>query len=383
MLSDVVRTLRGRRVLVAALVAAVAVVSNVAAAAGPAKGDGELELLEWPAFSDASFAKQFEQQSGCKVKRRDVGSSNQMVALMQNGGAGKVDLVSVAGDIALLLVSAHDVAPITVSRIPGYSSLMPVFRAPRFSTAAGVHYGEAVAWEQNLLLLNPKQVKPAPTSWSVLYGGKVGKRLAIPNNPLQIADAALYLTKSKPSLGIRDPYELTKPQLDAAVALLKAQKPYVSTYWNYAADEVDAFKNGQAVAGVGWPYQVLTLRAGGSPITSVLPHEGATGWADSWMLAAKAPHPTCAYLWLQYMTTPQAQAKLAVALGETPTNPAACAPMDALQPGSCAGYHLDEASRYASRIRFWTTPQATCGWGGRRDCTSLVDWQKAWARLGT
>ena len=83
------------------------------------------------------------------------------------------------------------------------------------------------------------------------------------------------------------------------------------------------------------------------------------------------------------MTTPQAQARLAVSLGETPTNPAACAPMDALQPGSCAGYHLDEASRYAARIRFWTTPQTTCGWGGRRDCTSLVDWQKAWARLGT
>ena len=29
----------------------------------------------------------------------------------------------------------------------------------------------------------------------------------MPNNPIQIADAALYLMKSQPKLGITDPYE--------------------------------------------------------------------------------------------------------------------------------------------------------------------------------
>ena len=39
----------------------------------------------------------------------------------------------------------------------------------------------------------------------------------MPDNPIQIADAALYLSKTQPKLGITDPYELTQPQFNAAV----------------------------------------------------------------------------------------------------------------------------------------------------------------------
>jgi len=51
-------------------------------------------------------------------------------------------------------------------------------------------------------------VKPAPTSVSVLYSPKFKGKITVPNNPIQIADAALYLSKTKPALGIKDPYEL-------------------------------------------------------------------------------------------------------------------------------------------------------------------------------
>jgi putative spermidine/putrescine transport system substrate-binding protein len=385
------RTLGGRRlawlVLLAAAVGVVAAAGVVAsAAAGPSatrKGEGALDLLEWPSFSDQGFARAFEKQTGCSIHRRDVGSSNQMVALMDSGGGGKVDLVSAAGDIAQELVAAHDVSPIDVRRIPGYTSLMPAFRSPASTTVGGVHYGVAVEWVPNLLLYDPERVRPAPSSWAVLYDRAYRGKIAVPNNPLQIADAALYLMSSKRSLGIRDPYELTKTQFDAAVSLLQQQKLLVGSYWNYAADEVSAFRDGHALVGTGWPYQVLTLRSARAPIASVLPREGATGWIDSWLLAAKAPHPKCASLWLAYVTKPQVQAKLAVALGETPTDRKACAPMNALQPGSCAGYHLATASRDIPRIRFWKTPTAACGFGGRRDCVPLVEWQKAWARLGS
>ncbi len=45
-----------------------------------------------------------------------------------------------------------------------------------------------------------------------------------PDNPIQIADAALYLKTHQPSLGITDPYELTQPQFQAAVSLLAGQR---------------------------------------------------------------------------------------------------------------------------------------------------------------
>ena len=71
-------------------------------------------------------------------------------------------------------------------------------------------------------MYNTKAFPKKPTSWGAIYDPKNKGKITIPDNPIQIADAALYLSKTKPSLGIKDPYELTKAQLDAAVALLKS-----------------------------------------------------------------------------------------------------------------------------------------------------------------
>ncbi len=382
MLRPLARSVRRPRVALLVLVTvAAAALGGAQGGAATGKGEGALSLLEWPAYSDPSVARGFERQTGCRIKRRDVGSSNQMVALMRNGGVGRYDLVSASADIALLLVQDHDVVPIAVSTLPGLKDVLPAFRSPPYNTVKGVHYGLAVQWAPNLLLFDTRRVRPAPSSWKALYSPAYRGKITVPNNPLQIADAALYLRRAQRSLRIVDPYELTTTQFDAAVALLRRQKPLVSSYWNYASDEVSLFRNGTASLGVGWPYQALTLTAAGVSVKAVIPVEGATGFADSWMQAAKAPHPVCAREWLRYVLTPVVQAKLALLLGETPVNPRACPLMNARQAGSCTAYRLDRAAKELPKIRFWKTPLADCGRGGAHACVPYAEWEKAWARL--
>ena len=54
-----------------------------------ARGEGKLNLIEWPYYSDPSFAKKFEKQTGCTIQRKDgASSSNEMVSLMRAGGGG-------------------------------------------------------------------------------------------------------------------------------------------------------------------------------------------------------------------------------------------------------------------------------------------------------
>ena len=137
-------------------------------------------------------------------------------------------------------------------------------------------------------------MKPAPTSVSVLYSPKFKGKITVPNNPIQIADAALYLSKTKPSLGIKDPYELNKTQFDATIALLKQQRPLVKKYWGLASDEISLFKNGDVTIGASWPYTTGQLQAAKVPVKEIIPKEGATGWLDTWMLSKKAKHPNCA-----------------------------------------------------------------------------------------
>ena len=158
-----------------------------------------------------------------------------------------------------------------------------------------------------------------------------------------IADAALYLSKAKPALEIKDPYELTERQFAAVVKLLHAQRPLVTSYWTTASDEIELFSSGRSSVGAAWPYQEATLQKAGVKVAVGAPREGTTGWLDSWMLSATAKHPNCAYRWLNWVSSPQLQAEQATFYGATPVNKKACPLMDKLEKSSCAAYRADAA----------------------------------------
>ena len=242
--------------------------------------------------------------------------------------------------------------------IPSNKNFFNAFKSPANNTVDGKHYGVSLQFGPNVLMVQHEEGTKAPNSWSAIYDAKNKGKITIPDNPIQIADAALYLSKCKPSLGITDPYELTKAQLAAAVALLKQQRPLVKKYWGLASDQIDLFKNGGSTIGASWPYQVNTLKAAKVPVAGVDPKEGVTGWLDTWMLSSKAKHPNCAYKWMQYITSRSAQAQQAIYFGETPVNKKACAVMDMLAKGSCAQYfgqrarellHVDQVLEDADR----------------------------------
>jgi putative spermidine/putrescine transport system substrate-binding protein len=344
-------------------------------------GEGALNLIAWEGYTDASWVDPFAQQTGCKVHAQFAGSSDEMVTLMANGGGGQWDMVSASGDADLRLIYSGDVTPMNTALIPDYANFQPQFKSPSFNTIDGIHYGISLQWGPNVLLYNTKSFATAPTTWQVLYDPKYSGQITVPDNPIQIADAALYLMKHQASLKITDPYELTQPQFDAAVALLKTQRPLVKKYWGLASQEISLFQNGDVQLGAAWPYQTSTLKAANAPVNDTIPAaEGATGWADTWMMASKAPHPNCAYLWTKYISTPKVQAMQAVNYGETPVNSKACTEMDAIQAGSCAQYHANADASYFATIKFWKTPIATCD-DGSQNCIPYAKWQTAWTGI--
>jgi putative spermidine/putrescine transport system substrate-binding protein len=347
-------------------------------AVGP--GEGRLTMVVWEGYAQPQWVKPFERSSGCKVSAKYAGSSNDMFNLMTSGGGGQYDLVSASGDASLRLIFAKAVAEVNVGLIPSYKDFFGAFKSPPNNTVGGKHYGVSVQFGPNVLLYNTQKVKPKPTSWSVIYSSKYRGQITIPDNPIQIADAALYLSKTRPALGIKDPYELTKPQLDAVVRLLKQQRPLIKKYWGLASDQIDLFKNGGSTLGASWPYQLNTLRAAKVPVAAVIPREGATGWSDTYMMSAKAKHPNCAYRWMQWITTPKVQAQQAIYFGETPVNKKACAWMDRLSKGACAQYSANRPESYYRSIKFWKTPVADCG-NGKTNCMDLRAWTTAWTQV--
>jgi putative spermidine/putrescine transport system substrate-binding protein len=379
------KRIRSAHVVLAALVTALVIPaagvskgSALPTSIGP--GEGRLTLVVWEGYAQPQWVKPFEKQSGCKVSAKYAGSSNDMFNLMTSGGGGQYDLVSASGDASLRLIYANAVQEVNVNLIPSHKDFYGAFKSPANNTVGGKHYGVSVQFGPNILLYNTDKVKPKPTSWAALYDPKFKGQITVPDNPIQIADAALYLSKTKPSLGIKDPYELTRAQLAAVVSLLKQQRPLVKKYWGLASDQIDLFKNGGATIGASWPYMLNTLLAAKVPVAAASPKEGVTGWSDTYMLSTKAEHPNCAYRWMQWITTPKVQAQQAIYFGETPVNKKACAWMNRLSKGSCAQYSANAPESYYRSIKFWKTPIADCG-NGKKNCMDLRAWTNAWTQI--
>jgi putative spermidine/putrescine transport system substrate-binding protein len=363
-----------------AVIAALAVSLAVPAAGVSAQRGGTLNMIAWEGYTQPQWVKPFEQKTGCHVHAKYAGSSDEMVTLMRSGGGNQYDMVSASGDASLRLIYGKDVQAIDPSKIPDYKNFGKAFQSPPNNTVGGKHYGISLQWGPNTLLYNTQKVKPAPTSWAAIYSPAYKGKVTVPDNPIQIADAALYLMKAQPKLGIKDPYELNPTQFAATIGLLRKQKPLIKKYWALASDEIDLFKNGDAVIGASWPYQTNTLIAAKAPVKDLIPKEGATGWLDTWMVSSHTKNLACAYQWLAWISTPKVQAQQAIYFGETPVNSKACAWMDKLSKGSCAQYHANAPLKYFDKIHFWKTPIADCG-NGQKNCMDYTKWQQAWTQL--
>lgn len=344
-------------------------------------GEGEVDIVAWPGYmergeSDKTFdwITKFEKETSCKVNVKTAGTSDEMVTLMNQGG---FDLVTASGDASLRLVAGKKVQEINTALIPSWSKLDPRLKDGAWFTVGGKHYGVPYQWGPNVLMYNTDVFKTAPTSWSVVFeeqnlpDGKTNKgRVQAYSGPIYVADAALYLMAHKPDLGITNPYELTEPQYAAALDLLRAQRKLVTRYWTDATTQTDDFKNEGIVASTSWPYQVNLLLGEKAPIASTVPTEGATGWSDTTMLATDAPHPNCAYKWMEHTLNSNLQSDLSVWFGSVPVVPLACT--DASGQQTAEGCKANGAETF-DKIRFWTTPIADCA-AGAGACVPYARW---------
>jgi len=344
------------------------------------QAEGQLKLVAWEGYLDKSWVGPFEKQTGCKVQAKYATSSDEMVTLMRSGGGGQYDMVSASGDASLRLILGGDIAETNIRLVKPWKDFHAAFKSPSTNTVGGKHYGVSLQFGPNVLLYNTKKEKK-PTSWSAIYDPANKGQISIPDNPIQIADAAWYLAKKQPSLRIKDPYELDAKQFAAAVALLKQQRPLLAKHWVYASDQIDLFKNGKSTIGASWPYQLSVLKGAKFPAAAVSPKEGVTGWLDTWMLSSEADHPNCAYLWWNYISTPKVQAMQATTYGETPVNKKACREMEKLSKGSCKTYSAAAPAAYYRSIKFWKTPLSDCGDSRGKVCMPYSKWVQAWTQV--
>jgi len=344
------------------------------------EGEGQVDIVAWAGYIERGetdpaydWVTGFEAETGCTVNVKTAATSDEMVALMNEGA---FDLVTASGDASNRLISGGKLQEVNTDLIPSWSTVDERLQNAPWHTVDGKHYGVPYQWGANVLMYNTDAITTPPDTWDVVFqemtlddGESNAGRIEAYDGPIYIADAALYLMAHNPELGITDPYALTRDQFNAALDLLRGQRELVNRYWHDAFIQMDDFVNEGVVAASSWPFQVNLLQFDGQPIASVVPSEGATGWADTTMMHIDAPHPNCAYKWLEHSIDPQLQGDLAAWFGSVPAVLAACQGNELLTDAGCETNGLGSFDK----IHFWKTPTATCP-DGTQECVPYHEW---------
>ena len=359
--------------------------------------EGELNLIAWHGYTedgtdypDSDWITPFEDETGCAVNQQYADTSDEMVTLMRQGGS--YDGVSASGDASNRLIAGGNVAAVDPALFSDMATVIGPL-SPEGGTnnshyvVDGYMYGVPWMYGPNFLMYNTDVVNPAPTSWDVTFEGDspYSGKVTGYDSPIFIADAAMYLMAHQPDLGIEDPYELTPEQLDAAVELLKQQSDLIGKYWALFTDEIDGFVDGSMVVGTAWPVN-LTYAKADVPVEAVIPEEGVTGWADTWMMNKEAANPNCMLEWMKYSLTGEVQAEVGVFYGAAGSNTESCDLI--VEALGKSGKDLIDTVEYSfcgnedflNSIHLWKTPQETNA-EGQGGFTDYSLWSQKWTEI--
>jgi len=137
------------------------------------EGEGEVSIVAWAGYiergeTDPNFdwVTDFEEETGCRVSVKVAATSDEMVALMNEGG---FDLVTASGDASNRLISGGRVQEINLDLIPSWDTVDDRLKEAPWHTVDGRHYGVPYQWGPNVLMYNTEVFPEPPTSWSVVF----------------------------------------------------------------------------------------------------------------------------------------------------------------------------------------------------------------------
>jgi len=109
------------------------------------KLEGYVDIVAWPGYIEKGdtdpnydWVTAFEKQCDCKVRVKTAGTSDEMVALMNEGG---FDLVTASGDASLRLIAGKRVQEVNTELIPSWDQIDPRLQNAPWHTVDGKHYG--------------------------------------------------------------------------------------------------------------------------------------------------------------------------------------------------------------------------------------------------
>ncbi len=273
---------------------------------------GTLNFTTWPNYFSQENFDNFTKQTGVQINVNVFGSNEEMLAKLQAGSTGWDVFVPTNYTISTYK-SLDLIEPLEMKLFPNYDEKAqdPRFLGP--GTIDGTVYAVPKDWGTTGFIVNTKATSAAPTSWKEFFDltqkDLSGKVTVHDYQLTTIGSAAKALGYSFNALAENELAEVEK--------LLIAVKPHL---FGITSDYQPAMRNGDAAMAMCWTNDAAQLHRDMPEMTYVLGKDGGEIWVDHYAVVKGAPNREAAYAFLDYILTPEINAKEIAAHGAPSTD---------------------------------------------------------------
>jgi spermidine/putrescine-binding protein len=302
---------------------------------------GDLNLYTWEGYDLTKQFASWRQENNITQHLKFITQPEEVPTVLKGAGGDKWDLSY--GDNVVLTdyKNLGLIRPMSTTEVPGLTGLMPAFQVDPWKNADGTYNAAPWTWGFSGLTYRTDRV-PAPASWHDILDPKYKGRVSTVDGALNnVALGSL-------AVGI-DPDTLTTAQLNAEVKDYLVQlRGQIRALAPSIGDQISLLVSGDVdYMVVGLTFMDAETAAKGVSTKTVVPSEGAIGWADSAFVPPTAPDPQNALAWINHVLDPTQNAKANDSFLQGP-GVAASIPM--LDKAVTDLYPFDDIDNYLSNV---------------------------------
>ena len=265
-----------------------------------------LNFANWPLYIDKKVIRDFEKETGAKVKYTEEINDNEEFfgkirqPLAQKRAIGR-DIIALTDWMAARLIRLGYVQPLDKKNIPNAKNLISSLQSPPWDKERNY----SLPWQAGMTAIGYNKKKAGTlTSWQEIFDPKFKGRVSLLSDAREAANAILLRDGKDPASATIDDVLAAIEEIDK---INRSGQIRRFTGNDYTTD----LTKGNLWIAQAYSGDVIQLQADNPELEFLIPEEGATQWADNMQIPNKAENVYAAEVWMNYVYDPPVAAKIA------------------------------------------------------------------------
>lgn len=248
-----------------------------------------LNVYNWGEYIDTEVIGEFEKEFNCKVNYETFNTNEDMYLKLKKSGSN-YDVIFPSDYMIEKMIKEDMLLPIDHAKIQNYKEINPAFT--KFDFDEQNKYAIPYMWGTLGILYNPETVKEDIGSWDLLWNKNYEKKILMLNSVRDTFACAL----NRLGYSINS---VEESEIEAAKALLEAQKPLVKAY---VVDQVKTIMiNDEADIAATWSGEAMYIIESNPKLKYFVPESGSNIWFDNMAIPKTTQNEALALKFIDFM----------------------------------------------------------------------------------